>query len=393
MPDPCWAERRKPRENQQCRPGRAAQVLVVDDDPDLCALLETSLIALAGYEVHVAHGVGQALEAMADQPAPFDGVFLDIQMPGTSGIDLCSILRSTPGYRDVPVIMLTAMGERKYLHEAFARGASDYIAKPFDMIELRDRFSRERMKEHDRSRLRAAPPLPGERSAMNTGEIIRDLGDAVAPPGVARCITREAFDNFVQTTAARHEEGCFVRATKIARAFDLYTGLPSESYQAAVQWIAGALSEETAASSDILTHCGNGVFLSLSFGKSALDRDSLSARLRASRELSRLTAPPHRLRLVVGREVALGPRAAGGVHGAIEAAVDAAEDTEQRSFGWHSFREWRSVRKSLGQEQPRVQQTAYKTLLNDFLRTESGPAGTELPRSGWSDRLRGLRRR
>ena len=367
MPDPFWAERRTSR-NTHARPReRTPQVLVVDDDPDLCTLLETTLVTLAGYEVHVAHGAGEALHAMSDQSAPYDGVFLDIQMPGTSGIELCSILRSTPGYGDVPVIMLTAMAERKYLHEAFARGASDYITKPFDLVELRDRFSRERTKEQHRTLLKAGLPVPGERHGHDARDVIRDLEDAVAVPGVARFIKRDAFENFVVKTAERHGDGLFVRATKIARVFDLFTSLSAEDYQQTVERIARTLSDETAASSDILTHYGNGIFLGLSIGSSSLDREQLSARLKASPELSRLTAPPHGLRLVAGREIPLSGRARADVHFALEAAIDAAEEAEQRNFAWRSFKEWRSFRRSLGQEQRRVQKSAYESLLNDFL--------------------------
>jgi CheY-like chemotaxis protein len=43
-------------------------------------------------------------------------------MPGTTGIELCAIIRRTPGYLDVPIIMLTAMTERRFLHGAYARG-------------------------------------------------------------------------------------------------------------------------------------------------------------------------------------------------------------------------------------------------------------------------------
>jgi CheY-like chemotaxis protein len=98
------------------------RLLVVDDEPDVCDLLSAALQVSDRCSVRTAHDALAALQVLGDEEEPFDGIFLDIQMPGTTGIELCAIIRSTPGYEDVPIIMLTAMSDRRFLHNAYAKG-------------------------------------------------------------------------------------------------------------------------------------------------------------------------------------------------------------------------------------------------------------------------------
>ena len=107
--------------------GQKLRLLVVDDEPDVCSLLAMALQAANTCKVTAAHDARDALSALGDEDQPFDGIFLDIQMPGTTGIELCAIIRSTPGYGDVPIIMLTAMTERRFLHRAYANGEENAV--------------------------------------------------------------------------------------------------------------------------------------------------------------------------------------------------------------------------------------------------------------------------
>jgi DNA-binding response OmpR family regulator len=101
------------------------KILVADDDLDLLGLVAYSL-SQAGYLV-VKAGDGHAALATFDAEAP-DLVILDINMPGTSGFDVCTAIRARG---DVPVMMLTARGEEQDLVKALDLGADDYLTKPF----------------------------------------------------------------------------------------------------------------------------------------------------------------------------------------------------------------------------------------------------------------------
>jgi DNA-binding response OmpR family regulator len=101
------------------------KILVADDDLDLLGLVAYSLTQ-AGYLVIKASDGPGAL-AMFDAEAP-DLVILDINMPGTSGFEVCTAIRARG---DVPVMMLTARGEEQDLVKALELGADDYLTKPF----------------------------------------------------------------------------------------------------------------------------------------------------------------------------------------------------------------------------------------------------------------------
>jgi DNA-binding response OmpR family regulator len=101
------------------------KILVVDDDPDLLALVGFALMQ-AGFVVVKALDVPSARRAFA-QEAP-DLAILDINLPGGSGFDVCAAIRQQSR---IPIMMLTARGEEEDLVRALDLGADDYLTKPF----------------------------------------------------------------------------------------------------------------------------------------------------------------------------------------------------------------------------------------------------------------------
>jgi DNA-binding response OmpR family regulator len=106
------------------------KILVADDDSDLLDLVAYAL-GQAGYLVVKAADGNAAVERF-EAEAP-DLVVLDINMPGMSGFDVCSIIR---GRSTAPIMMLTARGEEQDLVRAIDLGADDYLTKPFSPREL-----------------------------------------------------------------------------------------------------------------------------------------------------------------------------------------------------------------------------------------------------------------
>ena len=104
------------------------RILIVEDERGLTQTLSW-YFTREGFEPVVVHDGAEGLrKAQALLP---DVVLLDVMLPGMSGLDVCRELRNGERTKDLPVIMLTARGEETDQVEGFARGADDYVTKPF----------------------------------------------------------------------------------------------------------------------------------------------------------------------------------------------------------------------------------------------------------------------
>lgn len=105
-------------------------ILVVDDDTRLRELLKTFL-SRSGFRVSTAMHAAEARQHL--DALDFDAIVLDVMMPGQTGLDFAAELRQT---NDVPILMLTAMGEPKDRIAGLEKGVDDYLPKPFEVREL-----------------------------------------------------------------------------------------------------------------------------------------------------------------------------------------------------------------------------------------------------------------
>jgi putative two-component system response regulator len=111
-------------------------ILVVDDDASVSALL-SDLLSAEGYRVTVAANGRAALSVVAaDRP---DLILTDLNMPHMDGNELCARIKSNPATQLLPVVMLTGQNEQAAKLTAWELGVDDFLAKPFDFIEIRVR--------------------------------------------------------------------------------------------------------------------------------------------------------------------------------------------------------------------------------------------------------------
>lgn len=107
------------------------KILVVDDEKDLCEILQFNL-ASEGFEIEVAYSAEEALNKSVER---FDLLLLDVMMGGMSGFKLADKIRKDLGL-SVPIIFLTARETENDLLTGFNVGADDYLSKPFSIKEL-----------------------------------------------------------------------------------------------------------------------------------------------------------------------------------------------------------------------------------------------------------------
>ena len=107
------------------------KILIVDDEEDLCEILQFNLNN-AGYSADVAYS---AEGAYAKLKNGYDLILLDVMMGAISGFKLAEIIRQDFG-EDIPIIFVTALGEESHKLQGFGLGADDYISKPFSIKEV-----------------------------------------------------------------------------------------------------------------------------------------------------------------------------------------------------------------------------------------------------------------
>ena len=210
--------------------GRRETVLVVEDNAEMRAYLREQLSP--HWNVHTAAD-GAAGWAAVQEREP-DLVLSDVMMPSVSGFELCEELKSDPDHRHIPVILLTARAETDDALEGLDCGADDYVSKPFDVQELRQRIANHlAAREHLREQYREEVHLASMDEVVDeedisfletvTETVEAHLGNpdltvdrlAEAAALSRRQLTRRMKEAVGQTPAA------FVRARRIERAKEL----------------------------------------------------------------------------------------------------------------------------------------------------------------------------
>lgn len=108
------------------------RILIVDDEQDLCEILQFNLMA-AGYEADVAYSAEEAISRGIGQ---YDLLLLDVMMPGQSGFELAERLRAMSQTSQILIIFITAKDTEDDTLQGFGLGADDYVTKPFSVREV-----------------------------------------------------------------------------------------------------------------------------------------------------------------------------------------------------------------------------------------------------------------
>lgn len=106
------------------------KILIVDDDKNICELLELYLLN-AGFETDICNDAHTALDKLLANV--YDVILLDVMLPDMKGYELCRAIKEK---KDIPVIMITARDMLKDKIQGFNCGADDYIVKPFEPAEV-----------------------------------------------------------------------------------------------------------------------------------------------------------------------------------------------------------------------------------------------------------------
>jgi len=156
-------------------------IMVVDDDQDLAEMLGIVLNG-AGYEVDLVSRGDEVMPLFAAHTP--DLVLLDVMLPGLNGVEVCKLIRENSM---VPIVMLSAKGDKQDVIAGLEAGADDYMVKPFDPAELVARM-----------KVRLRRTLVEVNSELSIGNLkIDQIEHSIIRDGQVIALTRLEFDLLV----------------------------------------------------------------------------------------------------------------------------------------------------------------------------------------------------
>jgi PleD family two-component response regulator len=145
------------------------KILIVDDEPFNVDTLEQELDDLGYATVSAANGKQALAQVAAEAP---DLILLDIMMPEMDGFQVLSHLKAEAAWRDIPVIVISAMTDLGSVVKGIKLGAEDYRAKPFNEVLLRARLeaglAKKRLRDQEIDYLRQVDRLTAAAAALET---------------------------------------------------------------------------------------------------------------------------------------------------------------------------------------------------------------------------------
>lgn len=270
------------------------KIMVVDDD-ELIRELVRDILQMKGYRnVTLAGSADEAEKIINEARIPFDCFFLDIQMPGKDGIELCGWIKEQKIYAKAPVVMLTVLSDISYVDRAFANGAFDYATKPIVKGQIHEKAATIRRLIEGRKK------FGPETTAGNA------LCEENKPEGM---IDYLALENYVKRLSLA---GLFTRQIFAFKTVALnHRGLPhaGPQFDKIVETSARAIVDALKPRDLFLSHAGDGVLLCVarSTGDVELERiaDDANRRFAEAREASGVPSDIE-VTICVGRQIRVG---------------------------------------------------------------------------------------
>lgn len=238
------------------------KILAADDDPIILEILSQFLSIIGPHEMTATGSADEAMALLGCDDAPaFDCFLLDIQMPGTDGMTLARRIRRTKGHESTPIIMLTAMSEKRYIDAAFAAGATDYVTKPFDLTDLKTRINMvDRLVQNGKV-------TSGK--AFDTGILLKlddaaDLIDLTEPfdlHDVENVIALTSMKNYVAQLSRSALFGSTVFAFTLRKAARYCAQLSATDFRFLIEDVAKVISATLDNDHFLMAYAGSGTFI------------------------------------------------------------------------------------------------------------------------------------
>ncbi|EEE36109.1 response regulator receiver modulated serine phosphatase [Rhodobacteraceae bacterium KLH11] len=232
------------------------KILVVDDEPLFCELIVAELANCGYHDVWLANSGAEAMNRIHLASTPFDCALLDIDMPGIDGVELCALLRSDPVTAAIPVIMVTSRSEMESVDKAFAAGATDYLNKPINRLELQGRMT-------------MATGMTRERKAREVLSSQNDQKEEYSFEDPCRleidysCLDYLAMQNYVLKIGSMKLFSHTAIGFQLAYANEMFLALGSGGFRDTLSDVAEIIAESLTLNAAIISYAGSGGFIVL----------------------------------------------------------------------------------------------------------------------------------
>lgn len=235
------------------------KIFAVDDDPIFAEILVAMLQSIGEVDVTVCCSPLQALASLQGPHDAFDCILLDLQMPEMDGIQLCQALRRRSLYRRVPIVMITSVSARDYIDGAFAAGATDYITKPLDRLDLKARIGMvARLVEERRQTERLRREADRQNDALHVNI---DFQTPILIPDFDRGIEYLAMQNYLLTLGLKGMLSVSAVGIRIDNAAHIFSRTSRANFLGMLGDVASVIADATKADEMMIAYAGNGDFV------------------------------------------------------------------------------------------------------------------------------------
>ncbi|NBE06876.1 response regulator [Paragemmobacter ruber] len=249
------------------------KILAVDDDRVFLEILDHALRTSGYGDNELLSSPLPALLMLESSYAHFDCILLDIEMPGMTGIELCARIRALQAYQNTPIIMLTTLSDRTNIYQAFDAGASDYITKPINALELQARLGTVRRLVDEQKRIKQLEYQVKVRSGSTYLDYTFDT--PIMIPDFDRGIEFHALQNYLLTLGVKGLFSVSAFAINIENATTIYRMVDNIAFRSMLADVASVLGECIKTEKVLISYAGNGAFVGVITGRTEWQNHAL----------------------------------------------------------------------------------------------------------------------
>ena len=252
------------------------KILAVDDDELLLELLVSSLRDGGYTSVTTAASATEAAQIIAAATTPFECFLLDILMPEVDGIELTRWIRATAPYRTTPIVMLTSLSEKASIDRAFLAGASDYVCKPFNAVDVLTRVQMaHRQVTVGRAMHNSEAQIQDLRAQIDE-RYRAPLSEPIMLENVEGLIDFLAMENYLLQMSRGAFVGTSLFAMRIVAVGDIYARCSPALFHDSLADVAECALAVMTKADCIMAYVGNGAFAGVIGANSTQDPDDLT---------------------------------------------------------------------------------------------------------------------